>query len=289
MDCGYTPESVGGGRHRRGSWVRWAILICAMRPGPGFERLARAAQQAANLQTADSQPADLQQGMEPVPVSTAEALQSMERRAGAIFAGEVAGIRLGGDRPGPHPGQHPGQRPGQSEASADGGADRIDAQNPAGETGVVEVVFHVEDAVLGCAAGGDYVLRESAALWRNSPGRYRVGQRAVWMLYPPNAGGLSSPVDGMLGVLPLTGRGDAMQVDMRWAQASERRAQPQSPGTAPIAGLPVVAPLASAQNSPPAAGQEMPTVSYRAVAHALRGALQGGKEAGADAAKNAAN
>lgn len=276
MDCGYTPESVGGGRHRRGSWVRWAILICAMRPGPGFERLARAAQQAANLQTADSQPADLQQGMEPVPVSTAEALQSMERRAGAIFAGEVAGIRLGGERP------------GQSEASADGGADRIDVQNPAGETGVVEVVFHVEDAVLGCAAGGDYVLRESAALWRNSPGRYRVGQRAVWMLYPPNAGGLSSPVDGMLGVLPLTGRGDAMQVDMRWAQASERRAQPQSPGTAPRAGLSVVAPLASAQNSPPAAGQEMPTVPYGAVAHALRGALPG-KEAGADAAKNAAN
>ncbi|MHB1699001.1 MAG: hypothetical protein ACYCSN_02520 [Acidobacteriaceae bacterium] len=242
--------------------------------------MARAAQQTANLQTANlqtanQQTADLQQGMERVPVSTAEVLQSMERRAGAIFAGEVAGIRLGGEQPGQHS--------GQPEASADGGADRIDAPNPSGEGGVVEVVFHVEDAVLGCAAGRDYVLRESAALWRNSPGRYRVGQRAVWMLYPPNAGGLSSPVDGMMGVLPLTGRGDAMQVDMRWARTSVRRAQPHSPGTAPMAGLPVVAPRAPEPNSLPAAGEEIPTVPYGAVAHALRGSLPG-REAGANAA-----
>lgn len=123
----------------------------------------------------------------PAPASLPAALQSMESRAGVVFAGEVASIR-------------------QSE-----------------DAGVVDVVFQVEDCVRGCSAGQEYVMREAFALWRNSPCRYRAGQRALWMLYAPNAGGLSSPVDGMLGVMPLNGRGGATQVDTRWVRAGQAR------------------------------------------------------------------
>ena len=68
--------------------------------------------------------------------------------------------------------------------------------------GVVQVSFAVEQPVLG-AVGAVYTLREWASLWAAGQPRYRVGQRAMVFLHPPNAAGLSTPVDGMEGVVPV--------------------------------------------------------------------------------------
>lgn len=110
-------------------------------------------------------------------------------------------------------------------------------------SGVVEVRFAVEQAVRGCTAGSVYTLREWAGLWQGDDGRYRVGQRMLMLLRTPGAGGLSSPVGGRDGILPLlagangvTGaQSDAAngvpvdggsareQVDLRWIGARVRR------------------------------------------------------------------
>ena len=68
--------------------------------------------------------------------------------------------------------------------------------------GVVEITFLVEQTVKG-SVGGRYVEREWAGRWTGGQQRYWVGQRAMFFLYAPSAAGLSSPVDGMAGVVPL--------------------------------------------------------------------------------------
>lgn len=75
--------------------------------------------------------------------------------------------------------------------------------------GVVEVTFTVQQPVLG-AVGGTYVLREWAGRWTGGQQRYRVGQRAMFFLHAPSAAGLSSPVDGMAGVVPVIPMGADM-------------------------------------------------------------------------------
>lgn len=72
-------------------------------------------------------------------------------------------------------------------------------------SGVVEVQFRVDRAVLGCAAGGTYVLREWAGLWTGGEERYRVGQRLLMLLHTPSAAGMSSPVGGLDGAIPIRG------------------------------------------------------------------------------------
>jgi hypothetical protein len=102
--------------------------------------------------------------------SVAAALNTLGTRSGVVFAGEVTAIR------------HTG--------------------------GVVEVEFQVDQNLKG-AATGSYVLREWAGLWVAGQRRYWVGERAVVFLQEPGKGGLSSPVDGMEGILPLSPAGDA--------------------------------------------------------------------------------
>ncbi len=87
--------------------------------------------------------------------------------------------------------------------------------------GVVEVEFQIDQAVRGCAAGS-YVLREWAGLWAANDARYRVGQRRLMLLHAPGAGGMSSPVDGTDGAMPVYGSGtgaDGELVDLRWLGA----------------------------------------------------------------------
>jgi hypothetical protein len=72
--------------------------------------------------------------------------------------------------------------------------------------GVVEITFLVEKPVLGAAAG-QYVEREWAGRWTGGQERYRVGQRAMFFLQTPSAAGLSSPVDGMTGVVSVVPTG----------------------------------------------------------------------------------
>jgi len=85
------------------------------------------------------------------------------------------------------------------------------------EGGVVVVTFQVQRDVLG-VVGGTYVMREWAGRWTGGQQRYQVGQRAMFFLHAPSAAGLSSPVDGMMGVVPVVAMGanaDAL-LDVRW-------------------------------------------------------------------------
>jgi hypothetical protein len=106
------------------------------------------------------------------PQSTTDALHAMSRLAGVIFTGQVIAVR------------------------------RMDAVT--GATGMVEIEFVVEDAIRG-VSGNTYTLREWAGLWQASDQPFRVGQRFFMLLHAPGAAGLSSPVGGMDGAIPIRG------------------------------------------------------------------------------------
>lgn len=69
-------------------------------------------------------------------------------------------------------------------------------------SGIVEIQFRVDEAIRGCQTG-PYVLHEWGGLWAGGNGRYRVGQRLLMLLHAPGAGGLSSPVGGLDGAIPI--------------------------------------------------------------------------------------
>lgn len=99
--------------------------------------------------------------------------------------------------------------------------------------GVVEVEFRVDQSIRGCTAGTPYVLREWAGLWAGDNQRYRIGQRLLMLLHAPSAAGMSSPVDGLDGAIPIRQSGVAIApegadvssppqppyVDLRWLGA----------------------------------------------------------------------
>jgi hypothetical protein len=96
--------------------------------------------------------------------------------------------------------------------------------------GVVEITFAVQQPVLG-VVGGSYVMREWAGRWTGGAQRYWVGERAMFFLHAPSAAidggeGLSSPVDGMMGVVPVVpmGANGSALLDVRWLASRVRRA-----------------------------------------------------------------
>ena len=110
--------------------------------------------------------------------------------------------------------------------------------------GFVDVRFHIDEAVRGCPKSGSYVLREWAGLWSGKPERYRAGQRRLMLLTARGDSGMSSPLGGMDGAIPLVatgaeplvtengavpadkGEGVApFAVDLRWIQARALRAE----------------------------------------------------------------
>jgi hypothetical protein len=93
------------------------------------------------------------------------------------------------------------------------------------KTGTVEVTFQVQQPVLG-AVGAAYTLREWGGLWTGGRQRYRLGQRSMMFLHATNGTGLSSPVDGMAGMVPVVVQGaDAgALLDVRWLDARVLRA-----------------------------------------------------------------
>lgn len=127
------------------------------------------------------------QAVEP-DTSLSGALRSLASRASVVFAGQVVRVERKG--------------------------------------GVVEVEFRVDQMVLGAAAGS-YTVREWAGLWPPGQHRYVPGQRVMIFLRAPSSTGLSSPVDGMEGIVPLVMRGaDASAVlDVRRLQARVARAK----------------------------------------------------------------
>jgi hypothetical protein len=135
-------------------------------------------------------------GVAAAPQDVETALHQMSERADVIFVGQVTAVK------------------------------RQDGDNVA--SGVVEIDFQVDQAVRGCAAGVPYVLREWAGLWEADDQRYRVGQRLLMLLHAPGAAGMSAPVDGMDGAIPIVRGGSGPlvagsswrtappAVDLRW-------------------------------------------------------------------------
>jgi len=123
------------------------------------------------------------------PQDIETALHQMADKAGVIFVGRVVKVQ---------------RRDGVGAAS-----------------GVVEVTFEVDQAVRGCSVGS-YVLREWAGLWEGDAERYRAGQRLLMLLHALGASGMSSPVDGMDGAIPIVRGGAAPLV----ANSSARQAPP---------------------------------------------------------------
>lgn len=137
--------------------------------------------------------AQLSTGTSVPPATLDDALHQMADKAGIIFAGEVTAVH-----------RH----------------ESID-----GASGYVEVEFRVDQAIRGCTAGVPYVLREWAGLWAGGASRYRVGERLLMFLHSPSASGLSSPISGMDGAVPIHGAigpliaGETTQypvTDLRW-------------------------------------------------------------------------
>jgi hypothetical protein len=129
------------------------------------------------------------------PQTVVDILHQLSDRADVIFAGQVLAIR-----------------------------------RPNG--GVVEVEFRVDQAIRGCTGGTPYILREWNGLWAGDNQRYRVGQRLLMLLHAPSAAGISSPVGGLDGAIPIRQGGAAMApgddvatppqppyVDLRWLGA----------------------------------------------------------------------
>jgi hypothetical protein len=136
--------------------------------------------------------------------------------------------------------------------------------------GVVEVEFRVDEAIRGCTAGTPYILREWAGLWAGDNQRYRVGQRLLMLLHAPSAAGMSSPVGGLDGAIPIRQSSAAMApgdeiatppqppyVDLRWLGARLPRAvsyqSEPAPGAKPADSQPLffgqLAPDATASGS----------------------------------------
>ena len=139
-----------------------------------------------------------------VSVAASTVLLQMASHAGVIFSGEVVSVEHGG--------------------------------------GFVDVRFRIDEAVRGCAQGGTkkstYVLREWGGLWTGRPDRYRTGQRYLMVLTARGPAGMSSPVGGTDGAIPLIATGTApiadaagvappdmgvgspaLAVDLRWIEA----------------------------------------------------------------------
>ncbi len=92
--------------------------------------------------------------------------------------------------------------------------------------GVVAVTFSVEQPVLG-VVDGSYVMREWAGRWTGGQQHFHVGQRAMFFLHAPSAAGMSSAVDGMMGVVPVVpmGANGKALLDVRWLATRVRRAR----------------------------------------------------------------
>jgi hypothetical protein len=127
-------------------------------------------------------------GSSSAAATVVDVLHEFSGKASVIFAGQVLAVR----------------RPG---------------------TGVGEVEFRVDRAVRGCSAGAPYVLREWDGLWAGGVQRYKVGQRLLMLLHAASAAGMSSPVGGMDGAIPIrqgstaadgAGAAEPPYVDLRW-------------------------------------------------------------------------
>lgn len=121
------------------------------------------------------------QGASAPPATTDDALHAMSDAAGIIFTGTVTAIR--------HP-RRPDGTPG----------------------GIVQIDFAVADAIRGISSSA-YTLREWVGLWAANDQPLRIGQQYLMLLHAPNAGGITSPVAGSDGAIPIRGTGPVATPD----------------------------------------------------------------------------
>lgn len=148
---------------------------------------------------------------QPLPQTVEEALHNLSDSAGIVFLGEVIAIR-------PLPGT-------------------------SGSSGVVEIDFHIDQAIRNCTANSTYTLREWAGLWAGGDQRYRIGQHLLIFLHTPGPSGISSPVGGMVGAIPVRASTEApgsvsattasapLIADLRWAGTHLQRPLPYTSST----------------------------------------------------------
>ena len=112
-----------------------------------------------------------------------------------------------------------------------------------GASGLMEIDFRIDQAVRGCTSGSTYTLREWAGLWGGSDQRYRVGQRLLMLLHAPGPTGITSPVGGTTGAIPIRAATPAPQTasattasspliaDLRWVGTRLQRPLPYASST----------------------------------------------------------
>jgi len=83
------------------------------------------------------------------------------------------------------------------------------ARHPANHDRAIETVaitFHVERAIRGVVPGEDLTVSQWTGLW-SSGQSYRIGERALFFLYPPSKLKLTSCVGGRMGRFAIDGAG----------------------------------------------------------------------------------
>ncbi len=137
--------------------------------------------------------------------------------------------------------------------------------------GFVDVRFGIDQPVSGCPATNEYGVREWVGLWVGHADRYQVGQRFLMMLHLPGPSGMSAPVGGVDGAIPLVAAGagpvmgadgtvaadtgpgalSGLAVDLRWVQAralrtveTQKGSQARSAVDTTAVGRPVTAAVA---------------------------------------------
>ena len=156
---------------RNGGWAGVVLLLAAMgAPGAG---VGWGQSGKIGVRTGGGSSLPLAAGASPATVE--DALLQMAGRAAVMFVGHVEAVT------------------------------RRDA------AGYVDVQFRIDSAIRGCGGATVYVLREWAGLWTSGSAgggqRYRVGDRRLMLLAARGPGGMSAPVGGLDGAIPLVATG----------------------------------------------------------------------------------
>lgn len=105
------------------------------------------------------------------------------------------------------------------------------------QAGTVTITLDVLTPIYAASGNlaASYTLREWSGLWTMGRQRYAVGQRALFFLRPPNAAGISAPVGGQMGMVPLV-PGAATQTPLLDARLLAANLQRTAGSLLPYAG-----------------------------------------------------
>lgn len=183
------------------------------------------------------------QTQQAIPQTVEDALHQMSDAAGIIFAGEVTAIRT-----------HAGEN---------------------GASGIVEIDFRVDQAIRGCTAGSIYTLHEWSGLWAGGTPRYQPGQRLLIFLHQPGPTGITSPVGGPTGIVPIRGTSSSPQAVSSSATSTPLIADLHWVGTLLQRTSIPTEPLATAAAAQPASIADTSTATQQAPVSVVLGMLAG--------------